>query len=75
MVATIIRNNTCASLMLWAPNTGYGYPWPYYACGPTRMEPRLDETVHVCLLVGFYKSCHLCAGRTHRRARVGHRQY
>lgn len=34
MAAAIIHNNTCASKMLWAPNNGYGYPWPFYPCGP-----------------------------------------
>ena len=34
MVAAIIHNNTCAAQMLWAPNNGYGYPWPFYSCFP-----------------------------------------
>ena len=35
MVASIIHNNTCSAQMLWAPNNGYGYPWPFYSCRPT----------------------------------------
>lgn len=34
MVASIIHNNTCSAQMLWAPNNGYGYPWPFYSCSP-----------------------------------------
>ena len=34
IVASIIHNNTCSAQMLWAPNNGYGYPWPFYSCSP-----------------------------------------
>ncbi|KAK9822843.1 hypothetical protein WJX81_002084 [Elliptochloris bilobata] len=38
MVASIIHNNTCGAQMLWAPNNGYGYPWPFYAHAPTMIR-------------------------------------
>jgi len=45
MAAAIIHNNTCASKMLWAPNNGYGYPWPFYPCGP-RAAPCCARHAH-----------------------------